>query len=614
MDKTKKIGTKEIQKAGEILRKYKEGKANLENRIIENEEYWKLNHWNQIQPKHMNKNDPRPTSAWLFNSINNKHADAMDNYPEPNVLPREESDKGTAEILSEIIPIVLEHCEFESTYASAWWDKLKGGTAAYGVFWDNSLMNGLGDVNIKNIDLLNIFWEPGVKDLEESRNLFVVELIDNDLLKEQYPELTNKLTGGNTLNISEYVYDDTIDTTDKSAVVDWYYKKGSKLHYVKYVEDIVLYASEDDETYEERGYYDDGEYPIVLDVMFEEKGTPAGFGYIDIMKDPQMYIDKLDSSILKNAVLLSRPRYFIKDSANVNEEEFADYAKDFVHVSGSLDDTGIRKIESDVIPANYMQVKADKIDELKETSGNNDFAQGTTASGVTAASAIAALQEAGSKTSRDMIKASYRAYTKICYKVIERIRQFYDDARSFRVVGQNNAEIFMQVDNSMLQPQGGGIEFGLEIKGRLPVFDIKVRPQKSSPFSKIAQNELAKELYGMGVFNPEYADQAHACLEMMDFEGKDTVLRKVQQNGLMAQQIAQMQQSMIMMAKLISETTGDTRIADALMGQMGMQQPNTTMPNVEDLDVNQLGEAKTAENSTVGKARAKVAQSATPKV
>lgn len=614
MDKTKKIGTKEIQKAGEILRKYKEGKANLENRIIENEEYWKLNHWNQIQPKHMNKNDPRPTSAWLFNSINNKHADAMDNYPEPNVLPREESDKGTAEILSEIIPVVLEHCDFESTYASAWWDKLKGGTAAYGVFWDNSLMNGLGDVNIKNIDLLNIFWEPGVKDLEESRNLFVVELIDNDLLKEQYPELTNKLTGGNTLSISEYVYDDTIDTTDKSAVVDWYYKKGSKLHYVKYVEDIVLYASEDDETYRERGYYDDGEYPIVLDVMFEEKGTPAGFGYIDIMKDPQMYIDKLDSSILKNAVLLSRPRYFIKDSANINEEEFADYAKDFVHVSGSLDDTGIRKIETEPIPANYMQVKADKIDELKETSGNNDFAQGTTASGVTAASAIAALQEAGSKTSRDMIKASYRAYTKICYKVIERIRQFYDDARSFRVVGQNNTETFMQVDNSMLQPQGGGMEFGLEIKGRLPVFDIKVRPQKSSPFSKIAQNELAKELYGMGVFNPEYADQAYVCLEMMDFEGKDTVLRKVQQNGLMAQRIAQMEQSMLMMANLISEATGDTRIADALMGQMGMQQPNTAMPNVEDLDVNQLGEAKKAENATVGKARAKVAQSATPKV
>lgn len=614
MDGEKKIGIKEIQKAGEILRKYKEGKANLENRIIENEEYWKLNHWNQIQPKHMNKNDPRPTSAWLFNSINNKHADAMDNYPEPNVLPREESDKGTAEILSEIIPVVLEHCDFESTYASAWWDKLKGGTAAYGVFWDNSLLNGLGDVNIKNIDLLNIFWEPGVKDLEESRNLFVVELIDNDLLKEQYPELTHKLTGGNTLNISEYVYDDTIDTTDKSAVVDWYYKKGSKLHYVKYVENIVLYASEDDEAYSERGYYDDGEYPIILDIMFEEKGTPAGFGYIDIMKDPQMYIDKLDSSILKNAVLLSRPRYFIKDSANVNEEEFADYAKDFVHVSGSLDDTGIRKIESDVIPANYMQVKADKIDELKETSGNNDFSQGTTASGVTAASAIAALQEAGSKTSRDMIKASYRAYTKICYKVIERIRQFYDDTRSFRVVGQNNAEVFVQVDNSMLQPQGGGIEFGLEIKGRLPVFDIKVRPQKSSPFSKIAQNELAKELYGMGVFNPEYADQAYACLEMMDFEGKDAVLRKVQQNGLMAQRIAQMEQSMLMMANLIAETTGDTRITDALMGQMGMQQPNTTMPNVKKMEVNQLGEAKKAENSTVGKARAKVAQSATPKV
>lgn len=387
---------------------------------------------------------------------------------------------------------------------------------------------------------------------------------------------------------------------------------------MKYVEDILLYASENDPEYSERGYYDDGEYPVVFDVLFEEKGTPAGFGYIDIMKDPQMYIDKLDSSILKNAVLLSRPRYFVKDSANVNEKEFSDYSKDFVHVAGSLEDTGIRKIEVEQIPANYMQVKTDKVEELKETSGNRDFSQGSTTSGVTAASAIAALQEAGSKTSRDMIKGAYRAYTKICNKIIERIRQFYDEPRSFRIIGPNNQEMFIQFDNSSLREQGAGVEFGLEIKGRLPVFDIKVRPQKSSPFSKIAQNELAKELYGLGVFNPEFADQAYACLEMMDFEGKDAVLKKVQQNGLMAQKIAQMQQSMMMMANLITQTTGDARIADAIASQMGMAPARVTPQQSSgdsELETNSLGEVtKKAENSTAGKARARVARSATPQV
>lgn len=618
-DFTLPIGKTQVAEATQILEKYKAGKKNLEERLIQNEEFWKLNHWEQFRARHLNQNDPRPTSAWLFNSINNKHADAMDNYPEPNILPREESDKRAANMLSDIIPVVLDRNEFEDAYSSAWWDKLKGGTAAYGIFWNNSLLNGLGDIDIKVLELLNLFWEPGIKDIQDSRNIFVTELIDVDVLKQTYPEQLANLQGASSgLKISEYHYDDTVDTSDKAIVIDWYYKNAGRVQYVKYVNDIVLYASENDPQYAERGFYDHGLYPIVFDVLFEEKGTPAGFGYIDIMKDPQMYIDKMDSSILKNAVLLTKPRYFVKDAANINEKEFADYSKDFVHVAGSLDDTGIRKIEVDTVPNVYLEVKQGKIEELKETSGNRDFSQGSTASGVTAASAIAALQEAGSKTSRDMIKGAYRAYTKICNMVIELVRQFYDEPRSFRITGHNNQEQFITFDNANIKPNPMTNEFGIEIQGRMPVFDIKVRPQKSSPFSKIAQNELAKELYGMGAFNPELADQAYACLDMMDFEGKDSVMQKVQQNGLMFQQIQQMQQSMEMMAQLIAQVTGDTRIADAIMMKNGMSQPtpqDAAASGGGDVETNPLGDVKNkADKSQAGKARARVAEAATPKV
>ena len=592
------IGKEEILKATQILQKYKEGKANLENRIIENEEYWKINHWDQMNAKHLNSNDPRPESAWLFNSINNKHADAMDNYPEPNILPREFSDKAAAKSLSEILPVVLERCKFDSTYSSAWWDKLKFGTAVYGIFWNNTLLNGLGDVDIKQIDLLDLFWQPGVKNIEDSKNLFVLALEDNETIEETFPQTRGKL-GSGILNQSQYHYDDTIDTSDKSTIVDWYYKKGNQVHYAKYVNDILLYSSEN----EGEGFYNDGKYPIVFDVLFEEKGTPAGFGYIDIMKDPQRYIDSMDSSFLKSAALLSKPRYFIRDGANLNEAEFTDLSKDLVHVTGQLDDLAIRKIEVPEIPQSYLQIKQDKIEELKETSGNRDFSQGSTASGVTAASAIAALQEAGSKTSRDMISGAYRAYKEICEKVIERIRQFYNDPRCFRITGPNNTEEFVTFDNRALQPQGPVQEFGIEIQPRTPIFDIKVRPQKASPFSRIAQNELAKELYGMGAFNPANSDQAYACVEMMDFEGKDSVMQKIQQNGLLFQENMRLKQIMMQMAGLIAQTTGDSRIADALAAEAGVEQPQTFKT-----------QESIADNSTVGKAKARVAEAATPKV
>ena len=99
------IGREEIQAAQLTLNKYKEGKTNLERRIVDNEQWYKLRHWECMRTK---ENTPvQPSSGWLFNAIANKHADAMDNFPSPNILPREEGDKAEAEMLTSIIPVIL---------------------------------------------------------------------------------------------------------------------------------------------------------------------------------------------------------------------------------------------------------------------------------------------------------------------------------------------------------------------------------------------------------------------------------------------------------------------------------------------------------------------------
>lgn len=615
------IGTEQVKEAAETLEKYRKGKANLEQRIIDNEQWWKMRHWEQIRAKSNNPNDPQPASAWLFNSIANKHADAMDNFPEPNVLPREESDKPVAQALSDILPVVLEHNDFEQTYNDAWWYKLKAGTAAYGVFWNPKKENGLGDIEIKSLDILNLFWEPGIRDIQKSRNLFHVELVDRDILMAQYPQIKEKLQS-TSLKLSEYIYDDTVDTTDKCAVVDWYYKAtgpegGEILHYCKFCNDTVLYASENDPAYQTRGFYDHGEYPIVFDTLFQEEGTPCGFGYIDIMKDCQMYIDKLGQGIMKNSLALSKPRYFVKDNSAVNEEEFADLSKDFIHVASSgLGEESIRQVQYQPLSSIYVDVMNGKIEELKETSGNRDFSQGSTTSGVTAASAIAALQEAGSKLSRDMIKSAYRAFASINRIVIELIRQFYTEPRCFRIIGERGTEAFVTFDNSELQPMPTGNDFGLQLGERKPIFDLKITSQKASPFSKVAQNELAKELYRGGFFNPELSDQALIALGMMDFEGKEIVEQKIAQNGTMFQQIQAMQEQMQQMAAVIAQTTGDTRLLDVLGGKQAATAP---MPSGgggqgQAVETNPLGEVQAAKDtSTAGKARTQAAAAATPK-
>lgn len=570
----KAIGKNDIRDAIATLKKYKDGKSALESRIVEEERWWKLRHWDLIRGQAQTEEErkrqaerPEPTSAWLFNSIANKHADIMDNYPEPNVLPREQMDEGDAQTLSSILPVVFERNDYEETYSDASWYKLKHGVVAKGVFWNKELEDGMGDIDITFIDLLNIFWEPGITDIQDSRNLFIVTLRDNDLLEQEHPELKGKLQG-NVIDVKQYVYDDNVDVTDKSVVVDWYYKRRTAegktiLHYCKFVGNEILYASENDPMYAQRGFYDHGQYPVSFDVLFPEEGTPVGFGYISIMKSPQMYIDKLSQVILENAVMYTKPRYFAKKNVGINKEQFLDWSQPIVDVEGDIAEERLQPITVTPVSANVLQILQMKIDELKETSSNRDVSQGSSSGGVTAAAAIAALQEAGNKTSRDMITSSYRSYTQECYLAIELIRQFYDETRSFRITGETGRYEYIQYNNQMLRGKpippaypGQEMEPGYVQATRRPVFDIVVKPQKRSPYSKMAQNELAKEMYQMGFFNPELAEQSMTALELMDFDGEEKVKDRVQQGQTLMNQLAQMQMMMQKMGIIIYQTTG----------------------------------------------------------
>ena len=565
------IGKEQIREAVNTLRKYKAGKANFEHRIIENEQWWKMRHWEHIPEK--GTTPLKTKSAWLVNVILSKHADAMDALPEPNCLPRAADDEEEAKRLSSILPVVLQRNDFDTVWSDNWWKKLKGGVAFYGVFWDKDALNGLGDIAVRRIDPLTLFWEPGITDIQASRNVFHVSLLDNDLLEERYPELRGQLKGGKDITLNEYLYDDTVNTADKSPVVDWYYKKINSagktvLHYVKFVGEHVLYATENEagpsapapvenggsgnpaaevegltapgaDSLSERGLYDHGQYPFYPDVLFPEEGTPTGFGYIDICKDAQRQIDLMNNAIVANCVAGATPRWMTRGEGGINEEEYADWTKPFVHVNGTLEERYIQQINVQPLTGNYLNILDQKIAEMKETSGNRDVNNGGAPSGVTAASAIAAMQEQSGKLSRDQIQGSYKCFAKIIYCVIELIRQFYALPRQFRIIGPNGQAEYVQYNNARLQMSGGFDPITQQPDIRLPVFDIEVNAQKQSAYTKLSYNELAIQFYQLGFFNPQAADPALAALEMMEFKGKEKVRQRIQKNAGLLQMLQQ---------------------------------------------------------------------------
>ena len=518
--------------ASEVLERYRAGKNRLDNRICDEALWWQSRHGG-LPAGHTGRGLP-PVSAWLWGSVCNKHADLCDAMPTCVVLPREPDDEGDAAVLSDILPVIAQRCRFGQSYSDNGWRKIKHGMAAYGVFWNPKLENGVGDIDIRPVDLLNLFWEPGVRDIQDSPNLFLVGLEDTEALAALYPTLKEKRAamredgalftpdmGGSFLSGSEGL-------SDKTAVVDWYYKRVNPegrtvLHYAKFTGDVLLYASENDPDLAERGWYDHGQYPVVLDVLYPEEGTPAGYGLIAVGRNPQGYIDELDGHILEYANAASRVRYWAKRSLGINEQEFLDPNRRIIEVEGDIDEEKLRQITLSPMDGMLTDVRKMKIDELKETTGSHDASQGSASGGVTAASAIAALQEAGGKGSRDMIAGSYRAYVQIMQQVIELIRQFYDGVRCFRVVGEQGERRYLRYTNSGLQDKPDGQGYDGRILFRRPVFDIEVRAERETPPDRDSRNRLMLELFRAGFFDPANRAAAERALSGMDFEGIDAL-------------------------------------------------------------------------------------------
>jgi hypothetical protein len=129
----------------------------------------------------------------------------------------------------------------------------------------------------------------------------------------------------------------------------------------------------------------------------------------------------------------------------------------------------------------------------------------------------------------------------------------------------------------------------------------------------MAQNELALQFFGAGFFNPQIADQALACLDMMDFDRKEFIMQKISENGGMYQMMMMMQQQMVGMATELDALKG-TAFAPQMMAQMGMQAPAPMGGGAVNAEKTEAlgGEAGGGEAANTKKARQRVADSTSP--
>ncbi len=525
-----------IQKAWDTYIRYRSDKERLQTRVAENVRAYTAAYTLAYDKEN---NETIPKTAYILTAVENKYADYLDNFPAPNFLAREESDENAARILSKIMPVQLEMSGFSDAYKKDIRQKLICGTGIYGVFYDAKADN----IIINSLDFLSVFVDMNIKDIQKSKFLYIANIVDNDILKQRYPEYSELFAG----DVSTIGYEKNKTVYDASEVIDCYYKKDGKVHLIKFCQEEVIAASEDIKEYKD-GMYDSGLYPVVFDNMYPEADNPFGFGTVDITKNPQMYVDKLDSAILKNAFLTSKNKYLINRNAGINMDDLSDTRKEIVEGS-NISEEAFRVIEFGQLSNGVINYRNQKITELKEVSSTRDVSTGGAAGGVTAASAITALQEAGDKQSRAVISDSYDAYKKIIKMVISLMRQHYTKERIYRITNEDGTTAYTRFSREQLikaVPQRDALGFAIDTKYKNIDYDIEIVPQKQNAFRRETNNQTILALWNNGFFLPQNLDISLMVLPFFQFEGKDSLIQAIsekneelKQSQAMAQNMAQ---------------------------------------------------------------------------
>lgn len=594
----KKVDKPRLMEIRGIHQKYVSGLTGLYNRVKGCEEWFRgHNSYMEQEDTQIGKDGGfTAQSKWVFNAVASKHADHVNACPESACLPREPGDVQSAGILSKVLPYIFQQIGWARVWDRTSLRKVKLGTGHYKVLWDKDKLGGLGDVAVKSVSTLNLAWQPTVTDIQESEYFFHHEYMSRRALVGMYPDKAEELRGMPAAEyIPEFLPDSEVrDKTGLVAVVECWYKLPvptavgtvrKVLHKILYVGGIILYASEDDPNCAQRGYYDHGLYPYVFDPMFVVEDSACGLGYVDIGVNPQTAIDILNTAMVKNAAVGALPRYMSSDENNVlNEKELLDTSKAIVHVKGSIDERILREIPHKSLDGNYIALRDGLIQEMRETTGNTETSTGSAGSGVTAASAIAALQEASGKISRASISASYEAFARVVEQVICLIRQFYTVPRYVRIAGEGGKIDFRQLSAEDLGGSGGSV-----------AYDVIVKAQRMNAFDRVSHNELALQFYGLGFFNPQKAEEALMCIDMMDFPGKDTLVQKIAAQATMHKNLVKYMQLALTLAQRFDPAMAEV-IGQEIMAVLGqkagaqMVAPKTELPRQEAAGVSRARE------------------------
>ena len=516
------------------------------------EKYYQGRHWDDVPM--LNPKDPRPVTPVLQSTIENVKADLMDYYPEAIIRPETPEDRTVAEILAAVIRQNHDAASYRQEYMKLAHDLLTSGYMVQEVGYDVNANYGIGSAFIRYVDVHNILFDPQCVDIQDGRAVFKIAPKTMDWLNQRYPDKAGKFAADEyTLESdSEVQYDAT-----KSVLLLEFWWREYNAEQERFVVHMAQMAGRqllsDSRIEKPEGYFAVGEYPFVITPLFRRKTSCLGYGLVEMFAPSQAYSDKLDQITLKNAAMSSQPHMLVQESSGFDADDLRDWSKT-VHKGESIN--GVQWLAQPPLPQYVIQYAAAMREGVKDESGSNDFSRGNTASGVTAASAIAALQEASSKRSRMITGQMHEAFKRAVRYEIEFEREYNMLPREVLVTinGQQQTVTF---ESAIMERESA-------LGNTVPVeFMISIKVQRENVWTVTAHNELIIQMVQMQIVSPQQA------AELMIYEGKEELLSKMATQGGTVSPEQQAMEQQAMEQQALEAQMQELPPPEAVTGQIG---------------------------------------------
>lgn len=500
-----------ISKAYKLFDEFRAAYESEWERLNDNEVLYLGRHWDDMGG---DANDPRPMTPVINSTIENIQADLIDNYPQAIIQPETPEDREVSEIINALIRQNHDAMGYIKEYRDVCHDVLTGGYGVQEVGYDTKANNGLGGAFIRYVDNHTILFDPQTCRMQEGRAVFKISPRTIVWLEQRYPDKVGQFKQ------DEFSMDEDTelkyDATKSVLMLEYWFKEYDEASERWRVHMCLLAGKqllEDSRTEKPEGYFSLGEYPFVITPLFRRKNTCLGYGIPDLFGQMQKYSDKLDSIAMKNAAMSSHNKLLVTTMSGFDVDDLRDWSKE-VHYGENLN--GITWFANPPLPQYTVQAPGMIRQTIKEESGANDFSRGNTASGVTAASAIAALQEMSSKRSRMIAMQLHEAFKAAVRYEIEFEREYNVLPRDVQLTidGQQVTATF---ESSLMERTS-------QLGNEIPIeFVISIKVQRENRWAVATQNELILQMVQLGII------QQTQAVELMEFEGKEEMLAKAAQ-------------------------------------------------------------------------------------